>query len=68
MDLELIILSEKERKTSTLRCHLFVGSKNATNKLNYKREIDSQTQVRLEGAKGDGWTESLGLADANDYK
>ena len=44
MDLEIITLCEvSQKKTSIIWYHLFVESKNDTNELIYKTEIDSQT-------------------------
>ena len=67
MDLEIIILSEKEKE----KCHMW-NPKQGTNEFIYKRETDSWTQrtdlwLPRKGGLGEGWIGSLGLADANYY-
>ena len=53
MDLDIIILSQTEKdkyRMISLTCGI---SKNDTNELIYKTEIDSQTENKLMVAKGD---------------
>ena len=78
MDLEIIILNEVSQKEKE-KYHMISLTWNLkydTNEINYKTETDShgiacEIENRLEVAKGwgvgDGWTGSLGSADANYY-
>ena len=69
MDLEMITQSELRKRKIPHE----VTYKYDTNKLIYKTEIDSQTQrtdlwLPREGREvGEGWVESLGIANANYY-
>ena len=74
MQLEIIILSEASQKEKEKYHNIACmwNLKYDTNELTYKTETDSQTWrtglwlLRRKGL-GEGWSGSLGLADANCY-
>ena len=74
MNLEIIILSEvsqMEKDISYNITYMWNLKENDTNELIYKREADSQTQRTdlwlPRPGQGEGWSRSLGLADASYY-
>ena len=66
MDLEITILSEATQKEpNTIWYHLYVDSLQNRNRLT---DVENRFVIAEgNGSVGEGWTGSLGLADANYY-